>query len=131
MPKRATADLAGNLVSMSEVGFCGDADGSSDERLPSRRTLPIRNAGIRLRVSKKMDWTSLGIFPWSRNDVNGHRQDEDTAILDALQSTHLQLELCGLHLSGTGRSSIAMHVDPLNWRRSLQFVIGQESVSIA
>ncbi|KAL9185962.1 hypothetical protein ACHAXT_003739 [Thalassiosira profunda] len=130
MPKRVAADLAGNLVSVSEVGFFGDADGSSDERLPSRRMLPFRNAGIRLRVSKKMDWASLGIFPWSRNAVNGHGQDEGSVLLDALHSTHLQLELCGLHLSGAGRSSVGVHVDPLDWRGSLKFVVGQESAAI-
>ena len=62
---------------MSEVGFgdvAADAEGVEPSgETPSFRGVfpPFRNAGVRLRVSKRVRWTSLGIVPWSDNGGGG------------------------------------------------------------
>ncbi len=89
---------------------------------------PIHNAGIRLRVSKTIDWTTLGIFPWSNNNSNDTNSRGWT---EALQSTLVRLELCGLHgIEEENCASVGLEVDPLDWNGSFKFTVGQEGVTI-
>jgi len=136
MPRKVTTDLMGNLVSVSEVGFGNTARGGKPEtktfRKPSLYGIvpPIHNTGIRLRISKKIDWTTLGVFPWSKNTVNRHGNNRSSSVFEALQSTHVRLELSGMYGSEDKCASVGFDVDPLDWSRTLKFTVGQEDVSV-
>lgn len=158
MPRKVTTDLMGNLVSISEIGKFGKnryntnginndrhTDGTTRSTVTGRmlhRSIipPMYNAGIRLRVSKRIDWTALGIFPWSstssnrRSSSSGIANNQDSAnsgIFDALQSTHVKLELCGMYGSDEDRvASVGIDVDPLDWERTFKVIVGQEGVNV-
>ena len=158
MPRKVTTDLMGNLVSISEIGKFGknryNTNGNNNDRHTdgtTRSTVtgrmlhrsiipPMYNAGIRLRVSKRIDWTALGIFPWSssssnrRSSSSGIANNQDSAnsgIFDALQSTHVKLELCGMYGSDEDRvASVGIDVDPLDWERTFKVIVGQEGVNV-
>ena len=129
MPRKVTTDLMGNLVSVSEVGLGGVLPRSRSGRKPPG-VCAIGNAGLRLRISKRIDWTTMGVFPWSNNNANSQRDQESTGWLDALQSTHVRFEICGLYDSGERCASVGVDVDPLDWNRTFKFIVGQESVSV-
>ena len=162
--------MMGNLVSVSEVGLRDDTsnnyhndqtDGSAATAVAaddddhgaavcknailktrSWHTIipPIHNAGIRLRVSKTIDWTTLGIFPWSsniNNNANFFQRHDSTANMirrgwtEALQSTLVRLELCGLYgIDKENCASVGLEMDPLDWNGSFKFTVGQEGVTI-
>ena len=133
MPRRVSADLMGNFVSVSEVGFpCeGDASSSTGRLRPSSSS--TRRAGLRLRLSKRIDWTTLGIFPWS--DGGGNKRDGGDGYgggwLDSLLSTRARLELCGLcGAGGDSRASVGFDVDPSDWAGTFKITVHHEDVSI-
>eukprot|EP01082_Thalassiosira_pseudonana_P006988 g15005.t1 g15005 contig21:338851-340566(+) len=122
MPRKVTTDLMGNLVSVNEISL---RDGKSRSG-PSHRYIPsMNNMGVRLRISKKIDWTTLGVFPWSNNSRNGQKNE----LLRGAKSMHLQLELCGMNETAEKRAWIGMDVYPLNFASTLKVVIGREDVN--
>lgn len=164
MPRKVTMNLMGNLVSVSEFGlkdhetkYPADDDEeeekasssapdtkivgasvTSQQRSRLENIIPlIHNAGIRIRVSKKIDWTTVGIFPWSNNNAsfqshnNIYNTNNSRGWRETLQSTLIRIELCGLF----GReeemcASVGLEVDPLDWSGTYKFTIGQESATI-
>jgi len=137
VPNKVTTDLMGNLHSINEVGF-GNVNESLKGRdikkdESSRRSIipPIHNTGIRLHISKKIDWTTLPIFPWSnRNGNSNHNHSGGSgSMMDALQSTQIKLELCGMHESGMKFTSIGLNADLLDWKDTFRITLGQESVA--
>ena len=122
------ADLMGNLESISEIGPLASnrADSSNKHRILP----PIHNTGIRLRISKRIDWTTLGIFPWSRNSINMNQDSGNGGLYDALQSTHVRLELCGVYPNEERFASIGINADLLDWQSTFKVTVGQEDVSI-
>mmetsp|Transcript_21795 Transcript_21795/g.47439 ORF Transcript_21795/g.47439 Transcript_21795/m.47439 type:complete len:623 (+) Transcript_21795:111-1979(+) len=143
MPRKVTTNLLGNLIAVNEVGFAENNSRvacSNNERDNSKWASlrgifpPVHNTGIRLRISKKMDYTSLGIFPWSRNNNDntyaGNQQNGRGMMVDVLQSTRVRLELCGLYGSEKECASVGVDVVPLDWRKSMKVVVGRESVGV-
>jgi hypothetical protein len=147
MPRRVSADLMGNLVSVSEAGFKvdGGGGGGTSTTSPPRRppsswrgvvaVPPIRGAGVRLRLSKRIDWTTLGIFPWSGGGSGGGYGERDGGglggALDALRSTRARLELCGVYGDhGDGRASVGFDVDPSDWVGTFKFTVCHEDVRL-
>ena len=141
MPKRVTTDLMGNLVSVNEVGFSSETSSISDsssyeqQREQSATTAhlaffpPMDNMGIRLRISKRIDWTSLGIFPWSNNNNNNNNNNQNNYMnSNQRTSTRVRLDLCGLHNSGNSVSQIGCHFDPLHLENTFKVVIGHDCV---
>ena len=128
MPRKVTTDLRGNLVSISEIGPLANnrADSSNKQRILP----PIHNTGVRLRISKRIDWTTLGIFPWSRNSINMNQDSGNGGLYDALQSTHVRLELCGVYPNEERFASIGINADLLDWQSTFKVTVGQEDVSI-
>mmetsp|Transcript_31782 Transcript_31782/g.71268 ORF Transcript_31782/g.71268 Transcript_31782/m.71268 type:complete len:498 (+) Transcript_31782:61-1554(+) len=126
-PKRVSTDLMGNLRSVSEVGLAGGASPST--RRPLRRIRgPFHASGLRLRVSRRIGWSSLGIFPWSKNSGG----EAGPSLADALGGTGVGLELRGLNGECDGVTSFAIVVaDAAEWRDSTRFVLARESVAIA
>lgn len=112
MPKRVTTDLMGNFVSVNEVGFSSETTNQGSNN----------NMGIRLRISKRIDWTSLGIFPWSNNNNPNHGNNSPTT------PTRVRLDLCGLHNSGNSKSQIGCEFDPLCLGDTFRVVIGHDGV---
>ena len=51
-------------------------------------------------------------------------------LYDALQSTHVRLELCGVYPREERYASIGINVDPLDWRSTLKVTVGQDDVKI-
>jgi len=131
VPNKVTTDLMGNLHSINEVGFGNvnesviddDRDVKSSSIIP-----PIHNTGIRLHISKRIDWKTLPIFPWSRNG-NSNMNSNNQGMLDVLQSTHLQVEVCGMNKSGMKVTSIGVNADLLDWKDTFRITLGQESVA--
>mmetsp|Transcript_6895 Transcript_6895/g.10561 ORF Transcript_6895/g.10561 Transcript_6895/m.10561 type:complete len:531 (+) Transcript_6895:2-1594(+) len=127
MPKRVTTDLMGNFISVNEVGFSSEPmneDSSKERKSTTRPLLPSRdNMGIRLRISKRIDWTSLGIFPWSNNQNNSYNQSNN-----APTPTCVRFDLCGLHNSGNSMSQIGCEFDPLCLGETFKVVIGHDGV---
>jgi hypothetical protein len=105
MPDKVTTNLLGNLVSVNNFGLGN-------------------KMGLRVRVSKRIDWSKLGIFPWSNNSYDGLREK---ANVDK-QAARVRVELCRLNAPDDTRIWAAMDVDPLNAMKTLMFVVGQESV---
>lgn len=143
MPRKMTTDLLGNLVAVNEVGFaennrrvaCSNNERDNSKWASLRGIFPpVHNTGIRLRISKKMDYTSLGIFPWSKNNNGntyaGNQQNGRGVLVDALQSTRVRLELCGLYGSEEECASVGVDVVPLDWRKSMKVVVGREGVGV-
>jgi len=139
VPNKVTTDLMGNLHSINEVGFgrlehtepVEDRDIKKQLRQFSSSIIPPHhNTGIRLHISKRIDWKTLPIFPWSNRNVNNNmNNDQGSGMMDALQSTHLQLELCGIDKSGMKVTSIGMNADLLDWKDTFRITLGQESVA--
>jgi hypothetical protein len=129
MPKRVTADLAGNFVTVNEVGFRSTQSSSSsssnkeDEREHSFPTM--QNMAIRLRITKRIKWTSLGIFPWSSNNCN---QNNNTRT-KMPETTCVRLEVCQLHKSGNAISQIGCNFDPFDSGNTFKVVIGHDGVA--
>jgi len=144
MPRRVSADLMGNLVSVSEAGFKvdGGGGGGTSTTSPRRRppsswrgivaVPPIRGAGVRLRLSKRIDWTTLGIFPWSSGGDDGELNGGGLGgAFDALRSTRARLELCGVYGDdGDGRASVGFDVDPSDWAGTFKFTVRHEDVRV-
>ena len=129
-PKRVSTDLLGNLRSVSEVGL---ADGTSSSTCrPLRRIRgPFHASGLRLRVSRRVGWSSLGIFPWSKN-TGGSGGEAGTNLSDVLGGTAVGLELRGLNGECDGMTSFGIVVsDVAEWKQSTRFVWARESVAIA
>ena len=126
MPKRVTTDLMGNFHTISEVGFSSSSNTNNNDesRTNDKKTIvPMMDSmGMRLRISKRIDWTSLGIFPWSSN--NNQRQSSN----HAHTPTRVRLDICGLHNSGDALSQIGCELDPLKLRDSFKVVIGCDNV---
>eukprot|EP00985_Skeletonema_marinoi_P000026 scaffold8_cov142-Skeletonema_marinoi.AAC.19 len=127
MPKRVTTDLMGNFISVNEVGFSSEPineDSSKERKSNTHPLLPSRdNMGIRLRISKRIDWTSLGIFPWSNNNQNNSYNSNN-----APTPTRVRFDLCGLHNSGNSMSQIGCEFDPLCLGETFKVVIGHDGV---
>ena len=157
MPRRVTTNLMGNLVSVNEVGLVDNNTlnmhrdeiraGSSSDAVAGEavhdsgtktRSLldvipPIHSAGMRLRVSKKIDWATLGIFPWSDSNASAFRTHGSNNLgwREALQSTNIRIELCGLYgIEKTKYASVGLEVDPLDWIGTYKFTIGQKGATI-
>ena len=157
MPRRVTTNLMGNLVSVNEVGLVDNTTlnmhrdeiraGSSSDAVAGEavhdsgtktRSLldvipPIHSAGMRLRVSKKIDWATLGIFPWSDSNASAFRTHGSNNLgwREALQSTNIRIELCGLYgIEKTKYASVGLEVDPLDWIGTYKFTIGQKGATI-
>eukprot|EP00984_Skeletonema_dohrnii_P027307 scaffold16837_cov82-Skeletonema_dohrnii-CCMP3373.AAC.4 len=129
MPKRVTNDLMGNFISVNEVGFSSEPmneDSSKERKSNTHPFLPSRdNMGIRLRISKRIDWTSLGIFPWSNNNQNNNSYNQSN---NAPTPTRVRFDLCGLHNSGNSMSQIGCEFDPLCLGETFKVVIGHDGV---
>lgn len=124
MPKRVTTDLMGNFVSVNELGFSSESNSKTNSGKHFHPFLPSRdNMGIRLRISKRIDWTSLGIFPWSSNNPN-HNQNSS----NVPAPTRVRFDLCGLHNSGNTMSQIGCEFDPMCLGDTFKVVIGQDGV---
>jgi hypothetical protein len=160
MPRRVTTNLMGNLVSVSEVelvdnntlnmyrdeirpgssfiAVAGDGEAVHEGGNSKTRSLldiipPIHSAGVRLRVSKKINWTTLGIFPWSNSNAGAFQTHDSTngGWREVLQSTNVRIELCGLYgIEKTKYASVGLEVDPLDWIGTYKFTIGQEGATI-
>ena len=129
VPKRVTTDLMGNFVSLNEVGFGGGPSVQSDSSGDSssiNSNNHLDNMGIRLRVSKRIGWTSLGIFPWSNNNSNSYTGSSNNA---RVTPTRVRLDLCTLHKSGYSISQIGCNFDPLDWVNTFKVVIGHDGVA--
>jgi hypothetical protein len=162
MPKRVTTDLMGNFVSINEVGFfCSEKntiihgggnhereEGLSPQQLPPTTTTitptmrrktfllpPMDNIGLRLRISKRIDWTSLGIFPWSNNNNNNNNKrpynNNPNVVVPPTSSPRVQFDICGLHKSGNSMSQIGCEFDPFNLSDTFKVVIGHDDVVVA
>jgi hypothetical protein len=130
MPKRVTTDLMGNFVSLNELGFGPSlqSDSSSgDNSINSNNHLD--NMGIRLCVSKRIDWTSLGIFPWSNNNNNSYTGSSSNSNNARMTPIRVRLDLCTLHKSGNSVSRIGCNFDPLDWDNTFKVVIGHDGVA--
>ncbi len=85
--------------------------------------------GIRLRLSKRIDWTSLGIFPWSSsNNSNNSSYNNRNNSKNVRTPTRVQFDLCGLHKSGNSVSQIGCEFDPLHLGDTFKVVIGHDDV---
>ena len=157
LPTKMTVDLLGNIITKNEIGFKTPAtttplttkkcqsSSSSTTIIPSRHI--IHDMGIRLSLSKKVDWSTMGIiFPWSGNNNSGSSRHNNvgsggssSGMFGMLQSTHARLELCGMygdsslpqqHGMATGRmSSIGVDVEPLDWSSTFRVTVCHEDVS--
>lgn len=130
--QKVTTDLMGNLVSVSEVDIGAITNGNSVNKKPPLPDIisPIRDAGIRLRISKKIDWTRMGIFPWSKIVGGGQSNDNINVVSDELQSTRVRLELCGLFGSEEKCASVGVDADPFDLRGTFKVIIGQDNVAV-
>ncbi|KAL3804914.1 hypothetical protein HJC23_006686 [Cyclotella cryptica] len=136
MPQKVTTDLLGNLVSINDIGF-GDPQSETSNEFELRdsergRTLfknlpPRNNMGLRLRISKKIDWSKLGIFPWSNNNYESVLQEQRR---DDKQAMRVRVELCGLNESEDRRAWITIDADPFDAVKTFKVVVGQESASL-
>ena len=130
MPKKVTTDLMGNLVSVNEVGFgAKPKEETSQHKTPGliNNFIPPRhNIGLRLRISKKIDWSKLGIFPWNNNSYESALQERRTTDKQAMR---VRLELCGLNESEDNRAWIAIDADPFDAIRTFRVIAGQEATS--
>jgi len=145
VPNKVTTDLMGNLHSINEVGF-GSVNRSHDNEqkqhfddrdIKKQRQCssggiipPLHNTGIRIHISKRIDWKTLPIFPWSRYVGNSnHNHSGGSGMMDALQSTQIKLELCGMDESGMKVTSIGLNADLLDWKDTFQITLSHESVA--
>jgi hypothetical protein len=136
MPRKVTTDLLGNLVSINDIGF-GTSLSETPEESVTRdskrhrtfcRSLPPRNnMGLRLRISKKIDWSKLGIFPWSNNGFESVLRKRK---FDDNQAMRIRIELCGLNESEDRRAWIAIDADPFDAIKTFKVVVGQHSASL-
>lgn len=167
-PQKMAVNLLGNIITRHEIGLIS----STPPPTPTTTTptLPltklncrkssitpswhiIHDTGIRLSLSKKVDWSTMGIiFPWStnnsvggsgsrrHNNVGGSNSGGSSSMLGILQSTHARLELCGMygassslpqqsHGMATGRMSIGVDVEPLDWSSTFRVTVCHEDVS--
>jgi len=142
VPNKVTTDLMGNLHSINEVGFgrlehtaeaVEDRDIKKQLRQFSSSIIPpLHNTGIRIHISKRIDWKTLPIFPWSNRNVgnsNHNHSGGSGSMMDALQSTHLQFEIVGMDKSGLKVTSIGLNADLLDWKDTFRITLGQESVA--
>mmetsp|Transcript_4048 Transcript_4048/g.9268 ORF Transcript_4048/g.9268 Transcript_4048/m.9268 type:complete len:752 (+) Transcript_4048:180-2435(+) len=170
MPRKLSANLAGDFVSVSEIGFSNrfsrsdDVDygandnnssddnknnkleithiGTYNQRINNRRSRrkwneaisaalpPLQNAGIRLRISKKIDWNALGVvFPWNGSGTSSSSSSKG-GIFDPSKTTRIQLQICGLYESEESWSWIGVDADPMNLAGSWKVVVGRESVNV-
>ena len=51
-------------------------------------------------------------------------------MFDALQSTRVRLELCGMYGSEERCASVGFDANPLDLRRTCKVTVGQENVSV-
>ncbi|KAL7504470.1 hypothetical protein ACHAXN_004221 [Cyclotella atomus] len=105
LPDKVTTNLLGNLVSVNNFGFGN-------------------NMGLRIRVSKRIDWSKLGIFPWSNNSYD--RLGEKAYV--GRQAAKVRIELCRLNSSDDTRTWAAIDADPLDVLNTFKIVAGQESL---
>lgn len=106
MPQKLTTDLMGNFVSINHIGF-----GS------------LRNdIGLKVRISKKIDWSKLGVFPWSNNIVRGDSNNHS-------QAAKVRIELYRLNKLEDLRAWIAVEANPLDAVDTFKCVVGRESIS--
>ena len=121
MPEKITTDLMGNLVSVNTIGIRGHRQVSDNQHdmLAPRNTL-----GLRMRISKKIDWTKFGIFPWSNNSYNNLKERR----MNDNQSARVRVELCGLNASEDRRAWLAIDADPLDAMKTFKVVVGHESL---
>lgn len=163
MPRKLSANLAGDFVSVSEVGFSnrfgrgdvvdycanssddkfeGTGIGTDNQRNNNRRNRrkwnnaisealpPLQNAGIRLRISKKIDWNALGVvFPWNDSGTSSSSSSKG-GIFDPSETTRIQLQICGLYDSEESWAWIGVDADPMNLGGSWKVVVGRESVNV-
>ena len=123
MPEKITTDLMGNLVSVNTIGIGGKPTGNIVDNQHDMLA-PRNNLGLKLRISKKIDWTKFGIFPWSNNNYNNlkeRRTNNDDA-------ARVRVELCGLNASGDKRAWLAIDADPLDIMKTFKVVVGHEFV---
>ena len=158
---KMTVDLLGNIITKNEIGFKAPTSTPPPTTTPlttkkcqsSTTTIPswhiIHDMGIRLSLSKKVDWSTMGIiFPWSSSNNGGSSRHNNvgsggsSGMFGMLQSTHARLELCGMydgasslprqqqHGIATGRmSSIGVDVEPLDWSSTFRVTVCHEDVS--
>ncbi|KAL7483693.1 hypothetical protein ACHAW6_010103 [Cyclotella cf. meneghiniana] len=136
MPRKVTTDLLGNIVSINDIGF-GNKLTETPEKLVTRdsirdrsfcKSLPPRyNMGLRLRISKKIDWSKLGIFPWSNNGFESVLRERKC---DDKQAMKIRVELCGLNESEDRRAWIAIDADPFDAIKTIKVAVGQETASL-
>ncbi|KAL3766769.1 hypothetical protein ACHAWU_007432 [Discostella pseudostelligera] len=134
------ADSSSAIAVVAAAAATADSGAVGESSISKRRSWrsiipPIHNAGIRLRISKKIDYTTLGIFPWSNNNARsfqtGSSNTNNRGWMEALQSTHVRLELCGLYgLEEEKCASIGLEGDPLDWNGTYKFTFGHEGVTI-
>jgi hypothetical protein len=117
MPQKISTNLFGNLVSVNDIGF-----GTSKVQQLGISHLRS-NIGLRIRISKKIDWTKLGIFPWSNNSFGRLREGKNNN-----QATTLRVELCGLNASEDRRGWVAFETDPMDSINRFKVIVGQESL---
>ena len=95
---------------------------------------PMDNIGLRLRISKRIDWTSLGIFPWSNNNNNNNNKrpynNNPNVVVPPTSSPRVQFDICGLHKSGNSMSQIGCEFDPFNLSDTFKVVIGHDDVVV-
>lgn len=106
MPNTVTTDLMGNLVSLKNFGF---------------GTLR-KNTGLQIRMSKKIDWSKLGIFPWS----NTNSYDSLKESSNGNQAAKVRIELCGMNESENKRIWVSVEAEPLNAMDTFKAVVGRE-----
>ena len=116
MPQKVTTDLMGNLVAVNSLGFGGN---SNDSCTPRNRM------GLRISISKKIDWSRLGIFPWSNNSYENLREKQNVD----KKSARVRVELCGLNASEDRRVWAAIDTDLFNAVDTCKVIIGHESVA--
>jgi hypothetical protein len=162
LPTKMTVNLLGNIITKNEIGFKMPTSTPTTTTTPlttkkcqsSSTTIPSRHImhdmGIRLSLSKKVDWSPMGIiFPWSSNNSGSSSRHNNvgsggssSGMFGMLQSTHARLELCGMydgasslprqqqHGIATGRmSSIGVDVEPLDWSSTFRVTVCHEDVS--
>ena len=121
MPQKVTTNLLGNLVSVNEIGLRSH----SNQQANDVSELPRNNIGLRLRISRKIDWSKLGVFPWSNSNNSNHLRERRQSVK---QATRVQVELCGLNSVADRIAWVTIEADPLDAMNTFKVVVGQESV---
>lgn len=121
MPQKVTTNLLGNLVSVNEIGL-----GSHSKQTNHESELPRNGMGLRIHVSRKINWSKLGVFPWSNNNSDHLRERSQSD----KQATRVQVELCGLNAVEDRIAWMAIGADPLDAMNTFKMVVGQESIYI-